>query len=361
MVSLYFDKSPWKNIYPDLSLYRYEELEQTRHSTHIPIVMLHGPMTSHRTWDALGKFLWQNGFNNLYAVDIADVQMGALPSNTLTYLDAVVQFILEDREPNSPIILIGHSTGGVLARRYLHRTEMRRRILYLFSLASPHYQTSFSHTVYVPPENDLTGETAPASKSSVVRTPNIPQGTFLVNIFGNVMGPGFDGIVRGVHLPEAVNIVMPLGHSQLKSDERVMREILACLRGERYRVQLFLQRLYMKMPEFQNVVGPFYFEIDGVRSPLDGIFQAEAEHEYTFDENNTPLGTVYYPLGQTLASVVFRLKDKSKSRQGKRRLFAKLLVSLGEDDESVVHEMPDNQGSQITLRVRTQRMPNVLT
>ena len=256
------------------------------------------------------------------------------------------------------MVLIGHSTGGVLARRYLLKLEGTNPILYLFTLGSPHTRTHFSYQVFVPSE-DLTPKNGTSAATRVVRTPEVPRETFVVNIFGNAVGPGFDGTVRGVILPEAVNIVLPLGHAELKYDDRVMNEIAAFLRGERYRMQLFLMSLHMQTQDDDGMVGPFYFEINGMRSPFDGIFQAEVNHFYAFDENSTPLATLAYPMEQRLVSTVFRLKDLSRTRPVRRRLFAKLLDSLS-DDELSVHELQDNEGSKIALRVHSQIMPALL-
>src|SRR5262245_29703602 len=87
---LEFDRSPWINIHPDLSLYRYQGAVGRPLKAHTPVLMLHGPMTSHRTWDTLGDFLWRHGFDDIFAVDIADVQMGGSLRNALAHLGEVV-------------------------------------------------------------------------------------------------------------------------------------------------------------------------------------------------------------------------------------------------------------------------------
>jgi hypothetical protein len=284
--------------------------------------------------------------------------MGASLRNAIAQLREVVDWIIGQYQAGTRMVLIGHSTGGVLARRYLLKTDGANPILYLFSLGSPHTRTHFSYQVFVPSE-DLTQENGALASMRMVRTPEVPRETFVVNIFGNAVGPDFDGTVHGVLLPEAVNVTLPLTHSELKNDDRVMQEIAACLRGERYRMQLFLESLHMHTQDGDGMVGPFYFEINGMRSPFDGIFKAEVDHLYTFDENSTPLATLAYPMEQRLVSTVFRLKDSSRARPVRRRLFAKLLDSLS-DDELSVHELQDNEGSRIALRVHSQQMPALL-
>jgi hypothetical protein len=284
--------------------------------------------------------------------------MGASLRNAVAQLREVVEWIIAQYEPGTRMVLIGHSTGGVLARRYVLKLEGENPILYLFSLGSPHTRTHFSYQVFVPSE-DLSPENGSSTSMRVVRTPEVPRETFVVNIFGNAVGPDFDGTVHGVILPEAVNIVLPVGHVELKHDERLMEEITACLRGERFRMQLYLKSLHMHTQDEDGMVGPFYFEINGMRSPFDGIFQAEVDYFYTFDENSTPLATLAYPMEQRLVSTVFRLKDLSRARPVRRRLFAKLLDSLS-DDEMSIHELQDNEGSRIALRVHSQLMPALL-
>lgn len=337
-----FDRSPWIKIEDDLSLFRYSSRPTRRVS--VPILLLHGPMTSHRTWDTLATYLSVNGLDTIYATDIDE---GALQKENLSFLNDVVEWLLEQHQQQ--LVLIGHSTGGVLARRYLHRGNHSSEIIYLFSLASPHQQTYFSHIVYVPSEE-------PIPATSYVRTPDIPQKTFMINIFGSKIRADFDGTIRGVYLPEAVNYSVNVGHSEIKHHGSVMAEILACLRGERYRVQLHLDSLTMKTADVDGRVGPFYFEVEGSRSPFDGVFQAVVDHHYQFDDNNTPLFTLAYPTTQTACSLVFRLKDKSRVRPVRRRLFTRILVALDEQ-KTVIHEMQDSEGSKIALRICCERMP----
>lgn len=352
------DLSPWDTVQSDLAIFHYRSGSNRPVATQIPVLLLHGPMTSHRTWDTLGSFLSKQGFAHVYAADIADVQMGASLRPAIAHLREVVDWIIGQYQPGTRMVLVGHSTGGVLARRYLLKIEGTNPILYLFTLGSPHTRTHFSYQVFVPSE-ELSPDGDSSASMRVVRTPEVPRETFVVNIFGNAVGPDFDGTVHGVILPEAVNITLPLGHSELKHDDRVMEEIAACLRGERYRMQLFLQSLHMHTQDEDGMVGPFYFEINGMRSPFDGIFKAEADHLYTFDDNSTPLATLAYPMEQRLVSTVFRLKDLSRARPVRRRLFAKLLDSL-RDDELSIHELQDNEGSRIALRVHSQQMPALL-
>lgn len=349
-----FDRSPWHNVDETLALFRYNtEFEGT--GAAVPVLMLHGPMTSHRTWDTLATYLCANGMDNIYAVDIDDAYMtGALQKDAIYFIGEVVRWLVEHHPEEKQLVFIGHSTGGVLARRYLHRGEYNDRIAYLFSLASPHQQTYFSHIVYVPPEDEATD-----GSMSYVRTADIPPKTFLVNIFGSKLGAGFDGTIRGVYLPEAVNYVANTGHSEIKYNNDVLTEILACLRGKRLRLQLYLDSLSMKVADLDGRAGPFYFEIDGKRSPFDGVFQAVVDHQYQFDESNTPLFTLAYPIDQTSCTLVFRLKDRSRTRTVRRRLFAKILVAL-QDGQTVLHEMQDSEGSSVTLRLRCQQMPALI-
>ncbi|HLA45072.1 MAG TPA: alpha/beta fold hydrolase, partial [Aggregatilineales bacterium] len=275
-----FDRSPWESINTDLSLYRYLGDPNRAKNVCCPVLMLHGPMTSHRTWDVMGSFLAEVGIHDIYAADITDVQMGASLRGATDFLRQAVDWILGQYTPDVRLMLIGHSTGGVLARRYLLKTPDVSRISYVFTLGSPHPRTHFSYTVYVPPEEDIRETPHFLPGSSLVQTPDIPQDTFIINILGNAAGPYFDGTINGVFLPEAVNLVMPLQHAQLKYDDRVKSEILSCLKGERFRMQIFLESLYMRTPDQDGIVGPFYFEVNGMRTPYDGILQAVAEHHY---------------------------------------------------------------------------------
>lgn len=349
------DVDPWQSVHPGFSLYRYQGKSKHTVRSESVVLMLHGPMTSHQTWDAMGEFLWQQGFENLFAIDIEAVQMGGSLRPALDSLRETVAWLLDQCDPTAPGILIGHSTGGVLARRFLLKGESALRFVFAFTLGSPHSLTHLSYQVYVP-ENIGISDT---HTGSYVRTPKVPQDTFFINIIGSAEGPYFDGTVRGVFLPEAINIITSDNHAALKHSSAVMSEMLACLQGERYRMQVFLQSLLMKTPDDDGLAGPFCFEINGMRTPFTGSFQALPDHPYQFEEDSTPIATLAYGVDQSLASTLFRLKDMSRTRQVRRRLFTKLLDSLV-DRGIAVHEMQDNEGSKIIVRVHTRRMPSVL-
>jgi pimeloyl-ACP methyl ester carboxylesterase len=357
-----FDRSPWELLNADLALYQFKARTSLLNLCDSPILMLHGPMTSHRTWDSLALALSREGCSSLYAMDIADVQMGGSLRQANKFLEQIIDWLSQRHPPDTPFVLIGHSTGGALARRYVLKAAEKTPVRVLFSLGSPHTRTHFSYQVYVPPAPEGGQETERGTNitTSLVTTPKISPEVFMVNLLGDAVGPLFDGTVQGVFLPEALNVVLNLGHAELKHHPAVLKEILAYLRGEYYRVQFFLENLLMRTPDQEDgLVGPFYFEVNGMRTPFEGIFEAQADHYYSFDLDSTPLATVAYPVTQTLASTVFRLKDLSRNRPTRRRLFAKLLDSLTLEGKSL-HEMQDNEGSTLSLRVQCQRLPILL-
>jgi hypothetical protein len=308
--------------------------------------MLHGPMTSHRTWDMMATFLHANGFCDLYAVDMPNVQVD---DPTLAYIGRTLERIVQDYPVETPLALMGHSTGGVLARRYLYQNQLPNPILYVFTLASPHQQTYFSHKVFVPPEAEI----------NYVQTPDIPRNTYIINVFGDKLGNNFDGSVRGVYLPEAVNLTFPIGHSELKRHRDVMAAILSFLKGQHFHIQLFLESLLMRGTDGDHRSGAFYFEVDGMRTPFDGVFQAVSDQYYFFDESSTPLSTLAFPITERSRNLVFRLKDRSRNRVVRRRLFGHIRVALS-DQSDVRHLMQDSEGSEIVVRIRCQQMPSLM-
>gem|GEM_PF-4846672 len=353
------ERTLWEPINPSLSLYHYKGSTRALSKSSVPILLIHGPMTSHRTWDNLAHQLHMSGCSNILAVDIADIQTGTSVRSATRFLQTVVAYILDNVGDTKKVVLIGHSTGGLLVRRYLLKTLDASHVVLAFTLGTPHTRTDFPHQVFLPPDDET--QQIIQGTTTVVRTPYIPSETFLINIFGNGAGKQFDGTVKGVYLPEAVNLEVPLQHTMLKYDRLVVQEILAWLQGLRYRMRFYLQSLEMKTPDTEDgMVGPFCFDVNGMQSPYRGSFLAAAEHPYTFERTNTPLATLGHPQQKkTYISTELRLKDFSRTRSVRRRLMVRLLNSL-DDNTTTLHEMQDSEGSQIALRLHIQKMPVLL-
>ncbi len=387
----------WELIHPDLQLYRYGGDQSSRSLKECPpVLMLPGTLSSHRSWEVLAEQFWTYGLDAIYALDLPEVQMGLPFDQSYEYIAQAIQILLEQRHNDVlHVVMIGHGTGGIVAYRFWQRFDDEARISYLFMLGAPHSQTTFPwlreqivrrDPSITPASRDMTY--SPAVDFSKVRALQGPSSTVLINIWGDRVSPDFhgvaggwrstltlegmimqavgptnDGMVRGLHLPEAVNMAVPLrlrmGHKDLNKDSRVGEAILACLRGEYFQVKLKLVGLRLRGEDHDGYSGPVAFEINGNRMPPDSIFHGLTERLYLFEEHVPPICTLCYPIEENSGTITLHLKDLSEQLGRRRRMFARLHIPLRASD-STTHTMQDSEGSDFIWRVVCQRMPIAL-
>ncbi len=387
--------SSWKLVDPQLTLYRYAGSYVTDTGECKPMLMLHGTLASHRSWDVLAENLSAAGINKLYALDMAEVQHGTPIRETFEQVAHAIRVMLDDFHPQADqVVLIGHSAGALVAYRYWQIFEADARVATLFMLAAPHVTTVF-HAL-----GAETVQGAPPPKQEVWQTYSLPvdftkitavQGqltTILVNIIGNQVGPDFDavvrgmrsvtqtggiiphavgptydGVMRGLYLPEAVNFVLPfrppMDHKDINKDARVVDVILSCLKGEYYQVKLKLVAMRLVGEDQDHLSGPVAFEINGVQMPPDSVFQGVTDRLYLFEEHAPPICTLSFPVHDNSGTITLHLKDLSDQQGRRRRMFTRLHIPLREAD-STTHTMQDSEGSDFVWRVICQRMPTTL-
>lgn len=361
---MYTDPSSWTCIHPKLGLYRYEGMAQRRSLPSKPILFLHGTLSSYRSWSKLAEQLWAEGANYIYAVDVESLHNAVTMPQFSVYLAEVIQFLLDvERGGESELALIAYAAGAVNAYRYWLEYADQSRLMMLFLIAAPHDRTTFPllREIYINAgvENNQPRPSDTFQNFTRVEAVQAQSSTVLVNIFGNLMGPDFDGVVRGLRLPEAINQVLPLDHQSLNKDQRVAKIILSYLQGEYYQVKLKLVGLRLRREDGEGLSGPVAFEVDRHRTPPDTVFQGITERLYLFEERVPPIYTMAYPVSASSATITLQLRDLSNVSSRRRRMYTRLHIPLKKDEGSI-HSMQDSEGSDLLWRVTCQRMPIVL-
>jgi len=334
------------------------------------------------------------GLEKLYALQIPDLQRGVASEECITHLHDAIRYLLTERHPkDNGVVLIGHGAGGLLGYRFWQRLQADAQVDYLFMIGAPHNTTIFplldEETVV-----NLDADVDPAATQSLpvdftkVRGRQPYGDTVLVNIMGHQVGPDwygvlrgarstshfdrivthdvgevYDGLVQGLRLPEAINLIVTmrqqLDHRSLNKDRRVYESILACLRGEYYQIKLRLVGLRLHGVDENNLAGPVAFEVNGNRMPPDSIFQGIPERLYLFDDSVPPVCTLHHKVGTISSTITLHLKDLSNQRGKRRRMYTRLYIPM-RHDTNIAHTMQDSEGSDYIWRITCTRMPRVL-
>jgi hypothetical protein len=161
-------------------------------------------------------------------------------------------------------------------------------------------------------------------------------------------------------LPEAINVGMNLHPNAVMQSPDVYNTLRAYLRGRVWQIQLQLSSLQMRLGAPGAPMGQFIFEVNGQRVPPDGVFAPPDQTMYDF-EYFTPLGAVALAAkpGVQAANIAFRLREVGRAVHKRRALVTKLHIPLI-DGAATDHNMQDNFGSVIKLRVHCNRAPQVI-
>jgi hypothetical protein len=298
------------------------------------------------------------------------------------------------------LVLIGYGSGGIIANRYWQSMGELSRLSYLFMLAAPHDITVFpslqevmvgrgNSELFEASNVDMGATQSPAVDFSKIKSIRPHSNTVLVNIIGNQVGPDFDAVARGLHLPEpgssiishasagptfdgtvrglylpdAVSLVLPLlhpmDHYDMNKDYRVGEAIMSCLRGEWYQVKFKLVGIRLQRDDCDGLSGPVAFEIDGNRMPPDTVFQGIVDRLYIVEESVPPICTLRYPIDDISCTITLQLKDLSELHGRRRRMYVRLHIPLVETN-GTTHTMQDSEGSDYLWRIVCQQMPTVL-
>lgn len=286
----------------------------------------------------LAKKFCQDGLTAVYAYPVVSWNDGAV-----NRLSDAIEWLLATHHPlQEQVVLVGCASGGILGRRYVTQGGSQRAA-YLFMLTSAH---SYSHLSYLaegvyerlPGFGVLPATTMPALESCIG-----------VNVYSNVAST-----IRIFHLPDAVNLGLPLAEEAFCRDALTYQAIREYLMGELWLVTVRLQQLTMHPAAADETrTGPFCFEINGWRTPFDGAFRLPLDTSQAFDLERTVLATIAFPVKSAgrAADVQFRLKDLSPPTGQRRKLHASLHIPLRED-AGTTHVLADSLGSEVSIQVR---------
>ena len=355
----------WQAINPELKLYSYQEPGQVAEDGN-PVLMIHSVMADHASWRPLAHQLAVAGMQDIYAIDIPEICNGSTYwASALIQLHEAIEFLLANHPENDNIILTAFGVGGTLAYEYWQAWGDEARLAYLILIATPHAHTMFPDLT----EKTIHGTGADDTDQNYQTYTNPVDfnrigashrgQTIVINIYGTGVGLDFDGVVRSLWLPEAVNRIFPLRHRELKKDERVTHFILECLRGNRYQVQLKLVGLQMRRADEDDHSGPVSFDVEGVRTPPDTVFKPMTDRLYLFEETVPPICTLSYPVSSVSAMLTLHLRDLSQTGNRRRRMYLRLHTPLI-DGHSTAHTMQDSEGSDFLWRVVCKKMPTSL-
>lgn len=127
----------WLQVDPELKIYRYiyQDVDsKLKDERFVPILLIHGFHSNYSTWNWIVRYLWADGFRNIFAMALYDDRVG-VERNT-QHLEKVIEEIL-DLANNESLYLIGHSLGGLVGRHFV-KTYDPKKIKLLVTIGSPH-------------------------------------------------------------------------------------------------------------------------------------------------------------------------------------------------------------------------------
>ncbi len=314
----------------------------------MPVLFLQPPPLE--AGSSLAGMYLEDGFTAIYAYPVQGTDTEA----ALGLADAV-EWLMTTQHPQwQRLVMVGCVTGGVLGRRYLMLSGYER-VAYLFTVGSSHRYSPLAYlrgTIFEP--RDGSDEPPPVAAPAL-------DDTVMLNIYSEGLGAGAAQAEHGVHLPEAINVGLPLGPEALCRDVLTYRAMRRHLQGQFWLVTVRLKSLVMQGAQEQERTGPFCFEVNGWRAPFDGAFRVPVGVLYEFDPARTLLGTVTFPLTEMgrAVDIDFRLKDLSPVSGRRRKLSTSLHTPL-RDDLVSEHVLQDSLGSEVGIQVCCQRPRSVL-
>lgn len=115
-----------------------------------PVVMLHGLFSNSEVWNDAKNALEADGWNTDY-ISTPDYQNDASFQNSATVASNALEELLSNLRGDGVFInkvsLVGHSMGGLVARRYLKNNPNTKNVSRIITLNTPHSGTILANTI----------------------------------------------------------------------------------------------------------------------------------------------------------------------------------------------------------------------
>lgn len=301
------------------------------------------------TGNPLAGMFRADGFTEIYAYTVTDISNEAALA-----LFEVIEQLMRMYPEQERLIVVGCGDGGVLGRRYVTLGGYER-VAFLFTLGSLHRHSQLAYL-----RGSIFELRDGMEEPPPVAAPALDK-TIQVNVYSELLMNSLDRKGQGVHLPDAVNMALPLGQEALCRDVLTYNALRQYLQGALWVVTVRLHSLYMHGSPDGEKTGPFCFEVNGWRAPFDGVFRVPIDTRFDFDPARTLLGTIIFPLTQLgrAVDIDFRLKDLGPLNGKRRKLFTSLHTPLREASVSE-HLLQDSLGSEVGIQVYCDRPDSLI-
>jgi pimeloyl-ACP methyl ester carboxylesterase len=181
-----------------------------------PVLLVHGFLSNAGFWRPIRRFLARSGRHNHYAVTLGP---------PLVSLEELVLRLAEQIERvharvRTPLVLVAHSMGGLVARACLDRPEVRAKVGRLITLGSPHHGTVAAGFMFGTNVRQMRPGSPWLRRYAVSLEAGQPVPTLAVyGLHDNIVMPQDSGV-----LPHARVLALPaLGHMAMAYDGRIRK------------------------------------------------------------------------------------------------------------------------------------------
>ncbi len=224
--------SSWALINPDLNLWRYYDavpnIEYKRDdlSRFRPLLLVHGYMSNHTTWNWMVNQLWKDGFRIIFAFEMPDYKKGF--EHNMKFLARVVDYILEIEPVFNEIDILGHSMGGAITKHFIKLYQDSSKVRLFIGLGPPLtgvfklWKTLASFDYAYQTGNDFTDTDGLLAQINEIITDEALYRLTQVNFYGSLRRfLGSDGFFKNKPVSDMINIQVSVPHYSLNKDEKV--------------------------------------------------------------------------------------------------------------------------------------------
>lgn len=224
--------SSWTLINSDLRLWRYyDEVPNASYelddlSRFRPLLLVHGYLSNHTTWNWMVNKLWADGFRIIFAFEMDDYKKGF--EYNVKHLARVIDHILEIEPVFNEIDVIGHSMGGAITKHFVKLYQDSSKVRLFIGLGSPlsgifrvwKALASFDYAQQT--GNDFSDTNGLLTQINEVITDETLYRLTQVNLIGSLRRYlGSDGLFRNKPQSDMINISVSVPHFSLNKHEKV--------------------------------------------------------------------------------------------------------------------------------------------